>query len=50
MLCDPQTSGGLLVSVEESSIQSVITVLDSFDLPSKVIGEIVEKREPVISI
>ena len=50
LLCDPQTSGGLLVSVEESSIQSVITVLDSFGLPSKVIGEIVEKREPVISI
>ena len=50
LLCDPQTSGGLLVSVEESSINQVIEVFDSFGLPSKVIGEIVEKREPVISI
>ena len=50
LLCDPQTSGGLLVSVEAASVDQVAQALQSAGLPSNVIGEIVEPRSPLISI
>lgn len=50
LLCDPQTSGGLLVSVEASSVEEVRRVLSEADLPSEVIGEIVAKKSPLITI
>ena len=50
LLCDPQTSGGLLVSVEPSAVAAVAQALGDAGLPSNVIGEIVEERTPLISI
>ncbi len=50
LLCDPQTSGGLLVSVAPSSVDEVSNALNEAGLPSNVIGEIVEDRTPLITI
>ena len=50
LLCDPQTSGGLLVSVEEGAVDAVSAALRDAGLPSDIIGEVVEERTPVISI
>ena len=40
LLCDPQTSGGLLVSVEKESIDAVKEILRAHNLPVSIIGEI----------
>lgn len=53
LLCDPQTSGGLLVAVEDENIASFIEVAknEGFDLNS--IGKLVERKtenEPYISV
>ena len=50
LLCDPQTSGGLLVSVDPCSADEVSNVLNEAGLPSNVIGQIVEARTPLITI
>tara|TARA_Y100001954_G_C15807539_1_gene603450 strand:+ start:790 stop:1827 length:1038 start_codon:yes stop_codon:yes gene_type:complete len=50
LLCDPQTSGGLLVSVEEGSVEAVRSTLKDAGLPCDVIGEIVESKTTVVSI
>ena len=50
LLCDPQTSGGLLVSVEAGAVEEVAKLLSDSGLPSKIIGEIVPKTSPTISI
>ena len=50
LLCDPQTSGGLLVSVEDASVEEVVKLLGDSGLPSEIIGEIVPKTSPTISI
>ena len=50
LLCDPQTSGGLLVSVEAGSVQEVVKLLSDSGLPSEIIGEIVPNTSPTISI
>jgi len=52
LLCDPQTSGGLLVSVAPQSIDSVVNVLREHNLPVNVIGEICshQKDAKVITV
>ena len=50
LLCDPQTSGGLLVSVEAGSVDEVVKLLSDSGLPSEIIGEIVSITSPTISI
>jgi selenide,water dikinase len=45
LLCDPQTSGGLLVSVEEASVEDVKHILKKHDLPVNIIGKIKEHKE-----
>jgi selenide,water dikinase len=45
LLCDPQTSGGLLVSVEEASIENVKNILREHNLPVNIIGKIKEHKE-----
>ena len=50
LLCDPQTSGGLLVSVEAGSVEEVRRVLSEAGLHSEVIGEIVAEKSPLITI
>ena len=45
LLCDPQTSGGLLVSVEEASIENVKKILKKHHLPVNIIGKIKEHSD-----
>ena len=41
VLCDAQTSGGLLVAVEESGVAEVVSYMKSINHPFYEIGELV---------
>ena len=45
LLCDPQTSGGLLLSVDHASIEVVQDILRDHNLPFNIIGNITEHSE-----
>lgn len=45
ILCDPQTSGGLLVAVEPQAIDEVEKLFKIHDLELEPFGEIVEKKQ-----
>lgn len=49
ILFDPQTSGGLLISVPMGEVENIMTDLDKLELKSAVIGEVIEKEQvPII--
>lgn len=49
ILFDPQTSGGLLISVPRDEVEKIMTDLDKLELKSAVIGEVIEKGQvPII--
>jgi len=50
ILFDPQTSGGLLVSMEASDAEKAIEEIRKLGLPCGIIGEIVEKKEKKIYV
>ncbi|MGH9375002.1 MAG: selenide, water dikinase SelD, partial [Terriglobia bacterium] len=50
LLFDPQTSGGLLLSVPAAGALSLLGNLTERGVTAKVIGEVVEKRSPLISV
>ena len=50
LLLDPQTSGGLLVSVPKEVVEDLLAELNELDLPSGIVGEIVEKGEKEIMV
>lgn len=54
LLCDPQTSGGLLISVSPESTAEVQQLLQQNGLPSKIIGRVIEQSSksdtPIISV
>ena len=39
LLCDPQTSGGLLISVAEAGIDEVVDLLRTEGVPHRSIGQ-----------
>ena len=43
-LYDPQTSGGLLVAVPEQRASEFVRVLEGYDTPAAIVGEVVESR------
>jgi len=45
LLCDPQTSGGLLVSVDKSSVHDVTEILREFNVPINIIGHMMAHKE-----
>ena len=45
ILCDPQTSGGLLVAVEPNSVQTVIEIAKDMDIDLYEVGELNPKSE-----
>lgn len=45
ILCDPQTSGGLLVAIEKNHTEDFIKFAKTFDLDLKPLGKLVEKPE-----
>ena len=51
LLFDPQTSGGLLISVPSSQVESLVEKLKDAGIPSAVcIGEAVSSKKPVITV
>ena len=45
ILCDPQTSGGLLVAVEPNSVQTVIEIAKDAGIDLYEVGELKPKSE-----
>jgi selenide, water dikinase len=50
LLFDPQTSGGLLVSIAPESAHSALAAFERYKVPARAIGEIVPRRSPLIEI
>jgi selenide, water dikinase len=50
LLFDPQTSGGLLLSLGAAEAADLIRSLRVQDIPAQEIGEVVEKRNPLILV
>lgn len=45
ILYDPQTSGGLLISIHPQDAEEAVKRLSALEIPGTVIGEVIEKRE-----
>jgi selenide, water dikinase len=50
LLYDPQTAGGLLISVAQADPQRILTALGDAGVEAAVIGEVVEKQKPLIGV
>lgn len=50
ILCDPQTSGGLLIAVEESAVPRVIGLLRENDIHTQPFGRLVMRGDVLITV
>lgn len=50
LLMDPQTSGGLLAAIEPDKVSAATAALERRGIHTKVIGEVVAKRSPLIEV
>ena len=50
LLFDPQTAGGLLISVAADDSERLITALKSAQVPAAQIGEVVSRTNPLIAV
>ncbi len=50
ILCDPQTSGGLLIAVEEDTVNKVAELLKNNGLEHKVFGYLTQRQKPLIKV
>jgi selenide,water dikinase len=50
ILFDPQTAGGLLISVAASDAQKLLTALNDQGVPALEIGEVLASRKPPMSV
>ncbi len=50
LLYDPQTAGGLLISVAAEDSLRLLTSLKEAGVPAKLIGEVLENHKPVIEV
>jgi selenide, water dikinase len=50
LLFDPQTAGGLLISVAANSAADLLTALRAKKIPAALIGEVLPRTKPLISI
>ena len=50
LLFDPQTAGGLLISIAESDGSELATALNQLDIPAHHIGNVTESQKPLIRI
>ena len=50
LLFDPQTAGGLLVSVAEDDCEELVVEMQAAGIPARSIGKIVESQKPLIRI
>jgi selenide,water dikinase len=44
LLCDPQTSGGLLIAISESSAAALVSALEAAGENPTVVGEVREAK------
>ena len=49
-LFDPQTSGGLLISLAKEDAPALLDKLKDAGLPAEIVGEVLEKTEPEILV
>jgi selenide,water dikinase len=47
---DPQTSGGLLVSLAPEAVRAALAAFERRKIPASAIGEVIAKRSPLIEI
>lgn len=50
ILCDPQTSGGLLMAVPASNAETMLAALDQKGVPAAVIGEVMPQGDALIIV
>ena len=50
LLFDPQTAGGLLISVAASSAGDLLAALQAKKIPAALIGEVVPRTKPLIAV
>lgn len=50
ILYDPQTSGGLLVSVDQTIANEIVSKMNEQNIPAQIVGQIVEKQNKSIIV
>jgi selenide, water dikinase len=50
ILCDPQTSGGLLIAVEEEAVEKISDVLQKEGITARVFGKLGRRKEYLIKV
>ena len=50
LLFDPQTSGGLLISISPESADAALSALESHGVIARRVGRVVAKRNPLLSV
>jgi selenide,water dikinase len=50
LLFDPQTAGGLLVSVAQNDCEELVVEMQSAGIPARSIGKVTESQKPLIRI
>lgn len=50
ILLDPQTSGGLLISVASDEAEALLKELETLQMPCGIVGEVIEKQEKEIYV
>jgi selenide,water dikinase len=50
LLCDPQTSGGLLIALDPAAEKSFRQLLKEHDVPASLIGSVVERKDAAVYI
>lgn len=50
LLCDPQTSGGLLVAVEEASAEAFTEYAETLGMELQAFGETVDRQEKLVTV
>lgn len=50
LLYDPQTSGGLFISLHPEAVAQACALLQKSGCPAMLVGEVIEKRSPLIEI
>ena len=48
IMYDPQTSGGLLISVPEEEAQELLERLNTFEIKSAIVGKVIPKQEKAV--
>ena len=50
IMYDPQTSGGLLISLPESEAHELLEKLNTLEIKSAIVGKVIEKQEKAVIV